>query len=149
MQLTNIARDVGEDARRGRVYLPQQWLDEEDCPREALLGAGAFDPAVGRVVERLLVCADAAYRRADAGIGALPADCRASIRAAAWIYADIGRIIRARGFDSITARAHTTWWRKLVLLWRARRTAVALDLDALVSPPVPEAVALIGACEAV
>lgn len=143
MQLTNIARDVGEDARRGRVYLPQWWLDEESC--ESVLG---FDPAVGRVIERLLTRADAAYRCAQAGIEALPADCRPAIRAAAWIYADIGRSIRARGCDSITRRATTTWWRKVVLSWRARRAEVPLDRDALVRPPLPEAAALVAACEA-
>ena len=147
MQLTNIARDVGEDARRGRVYLPQWWLDEENCPRTSL-AADELDPAVARVVERVLESADEAYRRAEAGIEALPDDCRAAIRAAAWIYADIGRTLRARGCDSITTRAHTTWLRKLVLLWRARRARVPLDPDALASPPVPQALALVAACEA-
>ena len=146
MQLTNIARDVGEDARRGRVYLPQWWLDEENCSAEAL--RGGFDPMVGRVVERVLARADVAYRGAEAGIEALPVDCRAAIRAAASIYADIGRTIRARGCDSITTRAYTTWWRKAVLLWRARRAAQPLDRDALARPPVPEAAALVAACEA-
>jgi phytoene synthase len=37
MQLTNIARDVGEDARRGRIYLPLDWLDEAGIDPEVFL----------------------------------------------------------------------------------------------------------------
>lgn len=147
MQLTNIARDVGEDAQRGRVYLPAHWLAAEGTSPRRVEAARAFDPAVGRVVERVLTRADELYLAADAGIAALPADCRGSIRAAAWIYADIGRGIRRRGCDSVTTRVHTSWWRKVVLSWRARRTGRELDLAALSRPPLPEAAALVAACE--
>lgn len=147
MQLTNIARDVGEDARRGRVYLPARWLAAEGTSAERVRAARGFEPAVGRVVERVLTRADALYLGAEAGIAALPADCRGSIRAAAWIYADIGRGIRRRGCDSITTRVHTSWWRKVVLSWRARRTRRDVDLAALSRPPLPEAAALVAACE--
>jgi len=144
MQLTNIARDVGEDARRGRIYLPMSWLEAEGCTTHSAAGE-TFDPAITRVVDRVLTRADELYLRADAGIAALPPDSRVAIRAAAWIYADIGRLIRARGCDSITSRAHTSWWRKSVLMWRARRTWVPIDEDALSHPPLPEAAALVAA----
>ncbi len=123
MQLTNIARDVGEDARRGRVYLPTRWLEDAGIARAELVRAPSFSPALGGVVERVLVLADELYGRADAGIAALPADCRPAIRAARLLYADIGRVIRARGCDSIGARAHTSSARRLVLALRARRGA--------------------------
>ena len=49
MQLTNIARDVGEDAREGRLYLPLSWLDEAGIDPDAFL----HDPRPGREVRAL------------------------------------------------------------------------------------------------
>ena len=54
MQLTNIARDVGEDARAGRLYLPLAWLREAGIDPEAWLARPAFSDALGSVVRRLL-----------------------------------------------------------------------------------------------
>ncbi|MBN1774708.1 MAG: phytoene/squalene synthase family protein [Deltaproteobacteria bacterium] len=127
MQLTNIARDVGEDARHGRVYLPLDWLREAGIDPEAFPRSPTFGPALGALVERLLAEADDLYQRAAPGIPLLPADCRPAIRAARLIYADIGRVIRKADHDSVTRRAFTTRRRKLWLLlcsrWgrRARR----------------------------
>ena len=64
MQLTNIARDVGEDARAGRLYLPLDWLDEAGVDRDRFLAAPAPSPALARVVARLLAEADRLYARA-------------------------------------------------------------------------------------
>ncbi|MBX9716654.1 MAG: phytoene/squalene synthase family protein, partial [Burkholderiaceae bacterium] len=58
MQLTNIARDVGEDARAGRLYLPRDWMREAGLDPQAWLRAPAFSPALGSVVSRLLAHAD-------------------------------------------------------------------------------------------
>ncbi len=116
MQLTNIARDVGEDARRGRIYLPGRWLEEAGVDRAALLAQPTFTPELGRVVARLLAHAEELYARADRGIPRLPRDCRPAIRAARRIYADIGRVIAAQGHDTVSGRAYTTKARKLWLL---------------------------------
>ena len=82
MQLTNIARDVGEDARNGRLYLPRAWLREAGIDPDAWLRAPRFDAAMAGVVERLLQSADALYRRAEHGVAELPRDCRSAILAA-------------------------------------------------------------------
>lgn len=119
MQLTNIARDVGEDARRGRVYLPNEWLAEAGVDRDELLAAPAATEPVRAVVARLLAEADVLYARADAGIAHLPADCRTSIRAARLVYAAIGERIRRAGFDSVSRRAVVPLHRKLWLVLRA------------------------------
>jgi phytoene synthase len=135
MQLTNIARDVGEDARRGRLYLPTDWLAEAGIDPEAFLAAPRFDARLGLVVARLLGSAGALYARADAGIAALPRDCRAAIRGAGLVYADIGRVVASRGYDSVTSRAVVSTPRKLWLLFRAfthrDRAAAAGALPAL------------------
>lgn len=119
MQLTNIARDVGEDARRGRIYLPLDWLAEEGVDPAALLVAPAPGRGLAVVVRRLLAEADRLYARADAGIARLPVDCRAAIRAARLCYADIGAIIARAGWDPITRRAVVPRARKLWLLAHA------------------------------
>lgn len=119
MQLTNIARDVGEDARAGRLYLPLSWMRQEGIDPEAFLRAPGFSPAIARVIARLLAAAEHHYARAEAGIALLPRDCRAGIGAARVIYAEIGREVERNGLDSISRRAVVPSWRKAMLLARA------------------------------
>lgn len=144
MQLTNIARDVGEDARRGRIYLPLAWLRAEGVDPEAFLRAPGPCEGVSVAVCRLLDAAEALYRRADLGVPALPADCRPAVAAARLIYADIGRAIRARGYDSVSGRAVTGASRKAWLLAVAQTARFARPAG-YAPPPVPEARFLIDA----
>ena len=138
MQLTNIARDVGEDARAGRIYLPLEWLHEVGVDPEELLRSPRFSPALGSVIERLLAEAKALYLRADPGIRELPADCRIAIGAARLLYADIGRSIRRAGYDSVSVRHGTTTLRKIVLLSRALRAIVPRPARASAAAPLDE-----------
>jgi len=126
MQLTNIARDVGEDARLGRLYLPRQWMREAGVCPEAWLRNPGFTPALGSVVQRLLANADELYRRAELGISALPRDCRPAIQAARLVYAEIGREVERAGYDSVTRRAFVSKQRKLTLMARALSAALVL-----------------------
>jgi phytoene synthase len=119
MQLSNIARDVGEDARMGRLYLPLAWLREAGIDEEGFLANPVFTPALGAVVSRLLRAADALYARATEGIEGLPSACRPAIRAARLLYAEIGREVERQGHDSITRRAVVPAARKVWLLLRA------------------------------
>jgi phytoene synthase len=147
MQLTNIARDVGEDARRGRIYLPLTWMREEGLSPETWLGAPTFSPALGRVVARLLAAADELYVRSSPGVALLPVDCRSSIRAASLIYRDIGRVIETRGFDSVGSRAVVSTWRKL-WLFACALTARFERYRGEPTPPLPSTHFLVAAgCE--
>jgi len=116
MQFTNIARDVGEDARAGRLYLPQSWLREAGLDPDGWLSKPAFDPRLASVVARLLAAAEALYVEADAGIAELPRDCRPGIRAARLLYAEIGAEVARRDCDSVSVRARVSAWRKAALL---------------------------------
>lgn len=116
MQLTNIARDVGEDARNGRLYLPREWMREAGLDPDEWLRSPTFSPALGSVVSRLLAEADMLYERAALGIPALPRDCRPAIQAARLVYADIGREVERAGFDSVSRRACVSSQRKLGLM---------------------------------
>lgn len=124
MQLTNIARDVGEDARNGRTYLPRDWLEEVGIDIDAFLANPQFDDRIAFCVERLLETADTLYDRAVGGIAALPGDCRPAIHAARLIYREIGRKVAANGYNSIDQRAFVSKQRKLVLLGTACNAAV-------------------------
>ena len=119
MQLSNIARDVGEDARMGRLYLPRQWLREAGLDSRAWLAEPRFEPALGAVVQRLLQAADALYARAAAGVASLPLACRPGINAARLLYAAVGHEVVRAGCDSVNGRAVVPRRRKGVLLLRA------------------------------
>lgn len=123
MQLTNIARDIGEDARNGRIYLPLEWLDEAGVDAEAFLADPQPTAAVRGLTRRLLAEADALYTRAEPGVARLPAAARPAIWAARRIYAEIGVEIARNGFDSVTKRAVTSKARKIALIGRALRDA--------------------------
>jgi phytoene synthase len=116
MQFTNIARDIGEDARAGRVYLPLAWLKEVGIDPDQWLAQPRFSPAVGVVVERLLAEADVLYQRAGPGIAGLPVGCRPGIQAARLLYAEIGNEVRRNGLDSVNRRAVVPAGRKAALL---------------------------------
>jgi phytoene synthase len=143
MQLTNIARDVGDDARSDRVYLPATWLAEAGGSTAAVLRVEASAP-VRRVTLRVLDLAERYYASGIAGIGLLPAACRPAILSAALFYRAIGRTVRARGGDGVSARARVGPARKAGLLAvalvrcaldpRLRNRAARPDADALSVP---------------
>ena len=116
MQLTNIARDVGEDARLGRLYLPLAWLRQEGIDPDRWLARPVHTPALARLIERLLSGAELLYAAAEPGSSALPASGRPGMRAARFLYAEIGREVARRGFDSIHQRAVVSWQRKARIL---------------------------------
>jgi phytoene synthase len=144
MQLTNIARDVGEDARAGRLYLPRAWFAEEGLDPDAWLADPRPCPQVARMTARLLRAAQRLYWRAEGGVARLPADVRPAIWAARSIYADIGRRIARNGYDSVSARAIVSKPRKLALLAAAYGSA-ALARPGFSEPPLPEAAYLVEA----
>ncbi len=148
MQLTNIARDVGEDARNARLYLPRQWLREAGVDVEAWLQDPVFTPGVSRVVERLLAEADRLYKRSTAGIGELPADCRAAILAASLIYGEIGHQLRREGGDSVNHRTVVSTPRKLMLLAGAWTQAGWLRAQAVPLEPLTAIAYLVEGCAA-
>jgi phytoene synthase len=140
MQLSNIARDVGEDARRGRIYLPLAWLREAGVDPDAWLANPVFDARIASVVRRLLNAADVLYLRAEAGIGLLPPTCRPGIQAARVLYAEIGHEVARRGCDSVSQRAVVPRGRKAVLLLQALATGALAPRPSGKALPVLDAV---------
>jgi phytoene synthase len=116
MQLTNIVRDVGEDARNGRLYLPLDWLREAQIDPKAWLARPVPSAALGAVLERLLAAAAGLYAGSDAGISCLPPVCRPGMHAARLLYEEIGREVARRQYDSVNERAVVSWQRKARIL---------------------------------
>ncbi len=119
MQLTNIARDVGEDARNGRLYLPRTELLALGVEPEAWLREPRFTPEIAELVRRLMSEAELLYARSDSGVPLLPADCRLPIRSARLVYSDIHRSIISNHYDTVSQRAYTSKPRKLYLIAKA------------------------------
>jgi 15-cis-phytoene synthase len=97
MQLTNIARDVVEDAQRGRCYIPAEWGVTSQvlaAPIDASQRAQAF-----AALRKLLALADDFYAYAQSGMQAIPAPNRRAIRIAAALYQAIGHKIVQCGPD--------------------------------------------------
>lgn len=128
MQLTNMCRDVGEDARRGRIYLPGCWLQQAGVDLATLGAEPAHTPALAAVVARLLRLADAYYRRARQGLPALPLGPRLAVTAAQRLYADIGRSVARADYDAVNQRAWVHNGRKALLVARAVGEAPFLPL---------------------
>ena len=144
MQLTNIARDVGEDARTGRLYLPLDWLGAAGIDPDGFLAHPRHSAALGHVVQRLLDAAEEHYARAWAGIARLPPVCRLGIGAAGLLYAEIGHEVARRGLNAMDGRAVVSGRRKAWTLARGL-PRVALPSVSVVSGAVPEAAFLLEA----
>lgn len=127
MQLSNICRDVREDAERGRVYLPAARLRRVGVTPADIL-AGRADPnAVLSVVIELLESAEDYYASGQRGLRYLPGRARLAIAIAARLYRAIGLRVRQLGVLALRSRAFVSPVRKIAWL------GVAL-MDALGAP---------------
>ncbi|PSQ11869.1 geranylgeranyl-diphosphate geranylgeranyltransferase [Halobacteriales archaeon QS_7_69_60] len=119
-QLTNFVRDVHEDiVDRDRVYLPLETLEAcgaapEDVERRR------FTDELANAIEHELRRAERLYREGVAGIKYLPKDCQLPVLAAAVLYADHHRLIRANDLDTVTREPSLGTIRKVVLVARTR-----------------------------
>lgn len=112
MQLTNILRDIGEDARLGRIYLPQDEIQKFGYTEAALM-RGEINDAFRGLMKFEIERARALYRQAEQGIPLLDRDARFTVLLAARLYSRILDCIEAADYDVFTRRAHTTFTGKL------------------------------------
>jgi phytoene synthase len=117
LQLTNILRDVGEDFRQGRIYLPRQDLDRFGYPEEDL-ARGVIDHRFRALMDFEIERTRRLYAEAWAGIGMLSRDGRLAIAAAADLYREILGKIVDNDYDVFNKRAHLSAREKLVRLPR-------------------------------
>ena len=115
MQLTNIARDVLEDAKMGRRYLPQQWVNFSAA--EIATGQIEYRYPTSKAIEQLLNLADKYYNSALLGIQLLPFRSRFSITVALRVYRQIGVLLRRRKL---------AWWKGRVVVNKIEKTLLSL-----------------------
>ncbi|MCW3796651.1 phytoene/squalene synthase family protein [Sphingomonas sp. BN140010] len=117
-QLANIARDIVEDARVGRVYLPTEWLEAE-----GLTGADLADPkhrsALARITRRLSDMADAYRRSARVGAARLPFRSRWAVLSASGIYGEVATKAASLGPRAWDSRISTGKGEKAALVMDA------------------------------
>lgn len=135
-QLTNIARDVMEDARDGRIYLPLEWLADESVPSDRVADI-AYRDRVTRVVHRLLELADAYYGSAGQGIAELPLRSAWTIAAASRIYRAIGRGVQVSGSRAWDHRISTSRAQKFGCVSMGGLDAVRIRALAAMRPVKP------------
>jgi len=125
MQYTNICRDVLEDARAGRRYLPY-----ETCPHSPAAIA-ALQPEVRddvrRAVQRVLLRADELYAQGAASYHALPFRLRLAVSTATSLYRGIGHELRRRGGDPLSGRVQLRAPRKVLLALTALPDAIVFS----------------------
>ncbi|WP_227368839.1 15-cis-phytoene synthase CrtB [Halomonas sp. M20] len=114
-QLTNIARDIVDDAEIARCYLPQTWLVEAGIPPEEIADPRHRDALAG-VTARLIDLAEPYYQSARGGLGALPPRSAWAIATAHGVYREIGIQVKARGAGAWDRRVSTSKADKLRLL---------------------------------
>lgn len=117
LQLTNIARDVVEDARGGRVYLPEDWLAEGGVPADAV-ATPAHRAAVFEVARRLVEAAEPFYTSARWGLTQLRFRSAWAVAAARGVYREIGVEVLRRGPEA---------WDERVVVGRPRKVWRALE----------------------
>lgn len=115
MQLTNICRDVGEDATLGRIYLPADEMARFGVTVDAILD-GRFDEPFVELMRFQIERARALYRAAEPGIDLLDPACRYTVRLSSRIYGQILDRIERNGFDSLSKRAFVPFHRKVATL---------------------------------
>ena len=105
MQMTNILRDVGEDARMGRIYLPAEDLARFGCSEHDVL-AGRRDARFVALMQFEIARVRAMYREAEPGIALLAPRSRYTVRLALYLYRGILDRIERNGYDVFGRRAY-------------------------------------------
>lgn len=117
MQMTNIARDVLEDARNGRRYLPGCWVDH--ITAQQIAEETAFRGEIAAAVAQLLELADRYYASAAQGFPLIPSRARWGIEIAAMVYREIGTRLR---------RDQYAWWNGRVIVPLPKKLWIAVSV---------------------
>jgi len=118
--MTNFLRDVREDVvERDRIYIPLTTLRRHGVSEEQILNL-EFDDNVAAAIRAELARTERLYETGVAGIKYLPEECQLAVLLAAVLYADHHRLIRNRGYDTVSTTPELSLTRKLSLLVRTR-----------------------------
>lgn len=138
MQLTNICRDVAEDAAQGRVYLPASRLRAAGISPDDVVEGRAPAAALFEVVSSILALADRYYASAEIGMKFIPARARLAVLVAARLYRSIGVRLLATGPAAVRRRTVVGAGRKLLYAGAAGAVFLRSLLSAVRREPHPK-----------
>lgn len=107
LQITNILRDVGEDAVRGRIYLPKEDLDKFGVSETQILN-GVIDENYKNLVKFEIQRARDYYKESERGVAMLAPSSRLSVQAAADMYGKILEKLEENDYDNFRKRAYVS-----------------------------------------
>lgn len=115
-QITNILRDVGEDAvERGRIYLPRQDMEKFGVTEEQIFAQKLDDNYIA-FMKYEISRARMYYERAKRGVPMLSPESRLAVQSSLDCYGGILEKIEENGYDNLTKRAYVSKWEKLALI---------------------------------
>lgn len=114
MQLTNICRDILEDAQKGRCYLPQNKLKDKTISISDMAQKGETPEQLKILIREYLKMADRHYNLAYEGLAYIPFRSRLTILVAGELYRAIGKKIEKNGYNVLQGRTYLTWKEKLL-----------------------------------
>jgi 15-cis-phytoene synthase len=123
-QMTNFIRDVGEDLKRGRVYLPQEDLDTFGVTRD-MLDAGVVTPMIRELLAFEIERTRALYAFAEPGIEMVHPTSQDCLRTAFVLYSEILDAVERAGYQVLTQRVSVPLTRRLAVALPALRRARA------------------------
>jgi phytoene synthase len=118
MQLTNICRDVLEDANNNRTYLPTKELEEAGLNVTLIAKKGKTPVALKKIVAFYLETADVYYNSAKQGMGHIPLRARFAILLAARLYQAIGHKLRHNQYNVLSGRTYLNKFEKLLVSFK-------------------------------
>lgn len=116
LQLTNVLRDLGEDAALGRLYLPREWLDEAGVPHDPVAALAA--PGLGEVCDRVAALARRHFQDAHRAMRECDRRAMRPARLMGATYAAILARLERRGWSRPGRRVSLPAWQKLWLVAR-------------------------------
>ncbi len=132
MQLTNILRDVGEDSRNGRIYIPAEDLAAFDLTEDDI-HAGRIDTRFRSMMRYQIQRARSFYARADQGIPMLHPDSRLTVHLMSSNYRRILNAIEHNDYDVFTRRAHLSFAAKAAIIPQLALKMATRRLSSLIS----------------
>ncbi len=138
MQLTNIARDVQEDAARGRVYIPASILAAHGLQSSDVLDGSADREKLALAVKWLYETGEAYYKSAEQGMRFIPWRSRLAIYVASRTYRGIGVKLARNNFDAMNGRTVVSWVEKLYWVGHGVISAIRSAFSSNYTPHRPQ-----------
>ena len=113
MQLTNIARDIYEDATMNRVYLPKEWLQDISVEQLTNNSNQEIQPLMSKIIKKLIDLSEVYYQNGFSGMKYIPIKTRLAIFFAAKIYRGIGMKIKSNQYQYSNKRVYLNKFHKL------------------------------------